>query len=603
MDKEFVNKNFDDGLIREYDNNEKNSFLEKDEQVVGKNNKLKYFVIGIIIFLIIIGIIFFVFKPIFDEQNYSLEEIIQDDFPDDQNYLIDDSFEEIVEFEDSPFGIFAAFSSNEFVYFNQRMGFNTTQYFDWAEKHMENLGAHWTRSNVQLIWDLIEPEIGKGYNWDNTMLTDSIIKRIYDSKLEINWLGVFSEGGGVESVQNKPKLRNPIDYPEEYSRFVASVVERYNGDGINDASSNVRVKYWQVGNEILGWTNSNRDVDDYIEWLKIINSVLKKIDPEAKIVLIAPTDSMNISPFIRSVIEKTSGENLFDVIDLHHWGNYSLWNMRAVPEYKRLLVENGYDNIEIWSCEHGTWQGSPKDVLGIESKNQTELQQAQFLVKTHVFNIKQGVSKIMWNNLVEWNNFSGVSDSIFNSMGLISDGQGPGEDEDMFNKPRLSYFSYKLMVEMLGGFDWGNIETIVESGGVYVYKFVRVGVPVWVVWWDYWGESDLNFKTVSFDVGGIDFVKIVEAIPKYDSGIDVVGYESAFNYGVVNVDGNLVVEVGGVPVYVQESFESLKQYVSTRIEDNVSDNNVGPDCVGLCVDEGNDIPYCVKKCFCGDGVC
>lgn len=152
---------------------------------------------------------------------------------------------------ESPFGIFGAYAL-EYPSFQNRMGFTTDAYWDWVDEHFQALGAHWTRSNLQLIWDFIEPEIGKGYHWQNQFHTDQIVTRISKSPASVHWIGVFHEGG-KSGDPNKPPLREPMDYPEEYSQFVKAVVERYDGGGKDDLDSAVRVKYWQIGNEYPFW--------------------------------------------------------------------------------------------------------------------------------------------------------------------------------------------------------------------------------------------------------------------------------------------------------------------------------------------------------------
>ncbi|MEQ8192738.1 MAG: hypothetical protein ABRQ39_32550 [Candidatus Eremiobacterota bacterium] len=351
--------------------------------------------------------------------------------------------------EDSSFGIFTAYSVHEFGYFTDRAGLSREDYWLWTDKHFQNLGSHWTRSNLQLIWDFIEPDIGKGYNWNNIMLTDDIIKHIYSSTGGVNWLGVFAEGGTVNPPgrmrrKDRPPLRNPLEYPEEYKNFVKTVVERYDGDGISDAVQGVKVKYWQAGNEIFIWQNSGRSLEDYKKFVRLISEGAKEADSEAKIVLIAPTDGFTENPFLLQVIKELASEKAFNVIDVHHWGRADNWKMPAVTEYRNLLDSYGLKDVQIWSCEHGTWQGQPSG-----QPYQSEEEQASSLIKRYVYNLNNGLDKLFWNNLTEWYQFMGDPGSIFNSMGLITDGQGPGEEPARFNTERISYYAYKNLSNLI----------------------------------------------------------------------------------------------------------------------------------------------------------
>ncbi len=355
-----------------------------------------------------------------------------------------------VSFEDSAFGIFAAFTANEFGYFSRRMGFDNDAYWTWAENHMRTLGAHWTRSNLQFVWDLVEPEIGAGYNWDNQMLTDPIAKRIYREGNAIHWLAVFHEGGGPVTPPmparraQHPPLRNPLDDPDRYRAFVRASVERYDGDGINDAAPGVHIKYWQAGNEILFWTASGRTAQDYVRYFRLIREAAREADPTAKFVLIAPTQAFTVDPFLAEVIDALATAREFDALDIHHWGHAGNWKMTAVPLYRRLLDSRGLTAVQIWSCEHGTWNGAPS-----APPPQSEQDQARSLVRRFVYNLNHGLDKLFWNNLMEWRDFSGDPASIFNSMGLMTDGQGPGEDPARFHTERVAYWAYKMLASKI----------------------------------------------------------------------------------------------------------------------------------------------------------
>ncbi|MFC1636361.1 hypothetical protein ACFL5Z_16140 [Planctomycetota bacterium] len=90
--------------------------------------------------------------------------------------------------------------------------------------------------------------------------------------------------------------------------------------------------------------------------------------------------------------------------------------------------------------------------------------------------------------------------------------------------PRLSYYTYKLMVETLEGSDWDNIETIINgTDHVYAYKFTQkdTGEPIWVIWWDYYDDTGVSSKQVNLSVGNMGTVQITEAVPDTNSGADL----------------------------------------------------------------------------------
>jgi len=409
--------------------------------------------------------------------------------------------------EDSAFGLFGAFAATEYGYFKSRMGFNNEQDWTWVEDHFRNLGAHWTRSNLQLLWDIVEPVLGGGYVWNNPMLTDPLIRRVYREGNEVHWLGVFHEGGGpIPPPPPKQQLRNPLSYPNEYQAFVRAAVERYDGDGIDDAAPGVWVKYWQAGNEIMGWQSSGRTVDDYVQFVRLLRAASRAADPQAKLVLIAPTDGGHMDPWLTQVIGALASEQAFDVIDVHHWGAAQTWRMPAIAQYRQLLDSKGLSHVQIWSCEHGTWQGQPTG-----QPSQTEQDQARSLVKRYVFNSNSGLDKLFWNNLMEWYQFGGNAGSIFNSMGLVTDGQGPGEDPARFNTPRIAYWTYRLLAARIDthlATRLGLMPEVYVEGQVYGYAYRRASAArrLYFLW------SEVGVRNVTFSVG-TPILRLTNLIP------------------------------------------------------------------------------------------
>ncbi|MCD4792257.1 MAG: T9SS type A sorting domain-containing protein [Bacteroidales bacterium] len=361
------------------------------------------------------------------------------------------------DYEDSKFGIFGAYSL-EYQWFMEQMEFDDSDYWNWVDNHFENLGAHWTRSN-NLVWELIEPTLGGAYDWDNIFNSDSVITNIYDSPADVNWLACpgFSDS------------RNPLDYPTEWQNFLQAAVERYNGDGINDLNEYVNVQYWQLGNEIMQISDSFSS-GEYAQIVALSESAIHSVDLNAKICLIAPTQGFTVDTFLENTIIELSNLGVqFDIIDIHHWGNSNNYKMTVLPQYRTLLDNNGYINVDIWSCEHGTWCCQPDDV-----SYQTKTEQAVSLIKRYVWNLNNGLDKLFWNNLMEWHGFAGNPGSIYNSMGLIGDGSYCGEPANEFNYMRKNYYSYKKLAENI---DTDKANFICnnsfhnESGGNYGYLY------------------------------------------------------------------------------------------------------------------------------------
>lgn len=423
----------------------------------------------------------------------------------------------------SPFGIMAAFAPSTLT------TIRAADKIAWAGEKFRDLGAKWSRSvGETIIWGIIEPELGKGYDWSNS---DEVLKKAYENG---------GENFNMVVVISPPRFKGdnpdiPLDEENYYSKFVEELVERYDGDGINDYDSIIKVKYWQMENEPFPWQWENRGgtIDGYVKFAELTHNAIKKSDPNAKIILgtfqFETTEEVNE---FKEVISKMRNKNLFDYADTHYWGartNYKI----PIGEAKSILDSNGYSNAKMVALEFGT-----------TVRKATEKDQANYLIKGYAYNIAHGFSLINWNNLVEWKDF-GRPGGMFNYMGLIADGENG--DPIPAGTPRLSYFTYKKMTETLEESDWDNIQTIQESDGVYVYKFNKNGKSIWVAWYD-----NAVSQPITLDVNN-KRAKITETVPKYDLGKDVTDYNSAFNsYVQVPKDGKISITLEDSPVFVEE---------------------------------------------------
>ncbi|MBI5543404.1 MAG: hypothetical protein HY901_05915 [Deltaproteobacteria bacterium] len=434
------------------------------------------------------------------------------------------------------FGVFAGFTS-EYEPFATAMGFTQADYQSWAGGHFQALGAGWTRSNMQLIWDLVEPTKGGAFDWSASFGSDSAFSAA--AAHGVQYLAVFHCGG--DGSGGREGLRNPLEDLEGWKRFATAAVERYDGDGVDDAPGGISIKHWQIGNEIQDWSETNRTADDYARWVQAATQAIHAADSSAKIVLIASPGAHKMDPFYFEAIPALKARGVsFDVVDLHHWGTADLKSstMGAVPELKATLATSGYSAAEIWSCEHGTYVGAPArptpqcnpgctpdkvcSVLGCIPKcasdascppampscdtgtgscgppAQTQLDQARSLVYRYAVNRAQGVRRILWNNVVGWRCFNGSCGSLFDLMGLVADGWGPGETTADRGQPRLSYFSYQLLAAR-------TEEAVAEFGQplslgdstvhAYPYRVRATGKTALVAWADAPRQASLPWTT------------------------------------------------------------------------------------------------------------
>lgn len=226
--------------------------------------------------------------------------------------------------------------------------------------------------------------------------------------------------------------------------------------------------------------------------------------------------------------------------------NYGTNRSDAEADKESKLVENAIR-------EMGSYSGAPASTRRSKNKNplpyQTERQQALDYLKRFVYPLSRGVDKIFPAfGLMEGFKHD---DGYFDHTGLIYDGEWA--DDPGLGVKKLSYYTYKLMTEKLEGSDWNNIEIIQESDNIYVYKFIKNGEPVWVVWWDYF-DDDGSSKTVTLNVGNLNSVKITEAVPDAESGIELNegDYPNFFRMETKTVsNGQVTITLGESPIFVE----------------------------------------------------
>lgn len=417
-----------------------------------------------------------------------------------------------------------------------------------------DIGVKWDRPALYFFWTLVakNPK-NTEFNWDRY---DKYLQAMPQSMMMMGNIAIGSplkDGATYEMFAKSKKSFLPKD-EVYYKKFVEAVVERYDGDGIEDMPNLKNpIKYWQVDNE------PPHAMTDYAQFLKISYEAIKQADGGAKVLIGGVPGMPPLSAYLDSFdkyflpilqdLSKIEGR-YFDVLD-HHWygdatGDYS--DMKKAYEYIDGKIKSlGIDYDEVWITEMGTYSGDPKGVNPlaglIDYPKQTEGQQAIDVVKRYVYPLSFGVKKIFLAfGLIEGFKYD---QGYFDFTGLIYDGRFNSDLGSGVKK--LSYYAYKKMVETLEDSDWSNIKTIQEKDGVYVYRLLKHGAPIYVAWNDNQEEKQVT-------IYGVDSseVRITEAVPKYETGKELADYSTAFETETRKVDANkIIITLKDKPVFVE----------------------------------------------------
>ncbi|MGB0370599.1 MAG: hypothetical protein ACPGN3_04555 [Opitutales bacterium] len=312
-------------------------------------------------------------------------------------------------------------------------------------KYFEGVGADYAKA-VLVSWGKLEPRAplkdGKPtYTWRQL---DDVVKEYQDAGFELQMVlksnnpwaipatktkdGFVAPGAGSISALPEPK------YQAAYARFIASIVERYDGDGFKDMPGlKYPLIYWEIESEAFHEGYWRGTVEEYGEMLKIAYEASKAASPDSKIILAGLnfSDAFDDNPTQRQLQEKLRKMNklaqkgllfmrksltftdYYDVIEIHYNRDY-----RGLPGIMNWLhSELGPIQAvkkEIWAGDTLTtpWLFTPsvhvdppfheetiyqavKKRLGKDSKEATwfRAEQARLMVKKLVIGAEQGLKK------------------------------------------------------------------------------------------------------------------------------------------------------------------------------------------------------------------
>jgi hypothetical protein len=445
--------------------------------------------------------------------------------------------------------------------------------------YAQDIGAGWERPGMY-AWIPPHPS---GVSWPE--LTDRIYGTIPSSmrifaNIDVRAFTHTRPSSEPEETKNLTTYHPPASSLELFDekmflQFVKDLVERYDGDGISDMPGLKNpVHYWQLDNELPGMPpfdvnsmdQSEKDnwlqtsINNYVHIVEITSKAIKSSDPSAKVAIAGVADFPGVGRILRlyymEVLKRVS-RNSIDILDYHFYGNAGNSWKAMEDEYRMIrrdLDSIGYTNLEIWITETGTYTGSPRDIQG-RAPIQTEKEQAVDLVRRMVYPVSFGVKKVFW----AWGIMDcAASEGPDGSMGLMYNGKGPGNPG--YGVKKLSYYAYKKLIEVLEGSDWNTIRTVRnelnDSYGIFLFQFTRNAKPVYVGWFHCFNEQKCGRMKIDprveirADRGSQ--ITITKAVPRYESGKDVVYYKAAFETETKKTaDGKVFIVLGEVPVYVE----------------------------------------------------
>lgn len=250
-----------------------------------------------------------------------------------------------------------------------------------------NAGVQWGREEFN--WDVIEPS-DDSFSWGKY---DSVVNLYEENGIKMVGLLTYSS----DWASSNPGSYDAGFYPPDltaWKDYVGHVAERYYG----------HVTYWEIWNEPNHSGFWKGSLEEYAQTLSAAATAIKKVNPNAKIVLGGLSGSD--SDYLDRLYEELDDPSVIDVVAIHPYRllgsnfNYSpeesedglntlttdLYNIKAV------VNKHDKDTTPIWLTESG-WHSSDS---GVSNKKQ-----ARYLMRfyTIALSIPQ-VRKVFWYTLV-----------------------------------------------------------------------------------------------------------------------------------------------------------------------------------------------------------
>jgi len=328
---------------------------------------------------------------------------------------------------------------------------------DWSGDYQRALrltkeaGFNWVK--FQARWEQLEPRQGN-ILWSNV---DYIVNAANDAGVKLLF-SVVTAPNWARAGQNQ-SVHGPPNNPSVYASFVSALATRYKG-------KIAAYEIWNEQNLDREWGGPNRqNAANYVTLLKAAYQAVKAADPQAKVITGALTPAGNVNiPSLGGLLARDDVEYLqemyeagmkgyFDAVAVHPSGfnnapdldpldpavlarpgsfkQHRSFYFRNYERYREVMVQQGDGDKALWFTEFGWASGCNAGNEWAYANENTEQDQASYLVKAYEVARKSGYVGPMFI----WNlNFSGTDEAKCSFAVLKPDGS-----------PRPAYSGLKQM--------------------------------------------------------------------------------------------------------------------------------------------------------------
>ena len=283
-----------------------------------------------------------------------------------------------------------------------RLGLNTRlRTFEEEIKSIQELGVRTIR--VPLQWQFVKIRPGE-YDWSTI---DRLMRAAQAKNIEVlfNIRTTFP----TEIKKHKPKkgsiqvseISPPSMDRKEWAHFVEALATRYRGQGVN----------YEIENEVNSHAFWKGTLEEYLELLKEGYDVIKKADPQAKVLSSAmecgitrnfqsESASQGTWKWHDSWLQPILSTKKFDVVSVHNYYFPSdivangLTFRGYLEHIHELVKKSGWGECPIWITETG-FVSAPTEIGGRTDSGSYE-KQAKWLTEAYQQALEFGVGRIYW---------------------------------------------------------------------------------------------------------------------------------------------------------------------------------------------------------------
>jgi hypothetical protein len=405
-------------------------------------------------------------------------------------------------------------------------------------------GAAWAKTRLEVFaWGAVEPEPPvAGVHTYDFGCTDALIAEYQGAGMHVqSYLTSRSEWGSVDAGPlGDTDIAPAADHMDDYRAWVRALIERYDGDGIDDMPGLTEpVRYWVVGGEWSGFWPSD-DHGGYLTMAEATAEEARAAYADVRLGTIPflmwevfegnePTDEEidarlageplmhNSFEGIHAILDRP---DLFDYVCVHSLGDYTEIGP-TLSWFRGQMSDRGYSR-PIWFDDAfplgglaNFWGFPPhypvtaeqqgpiwallEDIALLEEPAHSEAVAwlralaAAGTVKKVVTALGEGAAGIQIGNTEDWmhdedtalrHSFTGFigAAAAYGMIDVTHDGGYQVCDVRTPGPPRPAYRNLELLTDKLGDAEFDYTSTVGGTEGVRGYRFQESGWTLWVLW-------------------------------------------------------------------------------------------------------------------------